>query len=435
MVLKFAFSNVFSFRDKQEISFEPEALKELNGYLFTPKNYGKPDRFLRALAVYGHNSHGKSNFLKALQIFTSIVKNSFRNPAVLNEIEPFALNTDNINKPSSFEIVFIIDGVKYRYGFEATSYKIVSEWLFHAPIGVKETSLFARNAQDFRISKVWNKEFNLKIETQAMPFAVPNVLLMSVLIAQQNEAIAKFTKAINSIFILKDLSNNELLGVAATIFSDKVYANSIQDFINNADLGFNTIYNKIDKIITTSNHLDEGFLKEVVYEKKIEKFELYTHHTIFDKTYNKREIVEFDLLKKESEGTIKFFILSTLLAYAIKHDQFLIIDELDSKFHSDLLGLIIKNFHALASNSSDAQIIFTSHNTILLDNHLRRDQILLIEKNAYGESKIQPMHTKKTPVRHDTSIEKAYRKGKLGGVSKVMKRNQNDPKQSSLFDK
>ena len=155
---------------------------------------------------------------------------------------------------------------------------------------------------------------------------------------------------------------------------------------------------------------------------------------IYDAFYKAKEVIEFDFIKKESEGTIKFFIIDTLLVLAIKNEYLLIIDELDSKFHSDLLGLLVKNFHSSEINNSEAQLIFTSHNTILLDKHLRRDQILPVEKNIHGESKLQSMHTKKTPVRNDTLIEKAYRKGRFGGVSKKLLKDKNDPNQKSLFD-
>ncbi|MFT3979590.1 MAG: ATP-binding protein [Ferruginibacter sp.] len=434
MILKFSFSNVFSFKDEQVVSFEPDPLKELNEHLIVPKSYGKSERFLRALAIYGHNSHGKSNFLKVFELFVSITKNSFRTSTALDSIESFALNTSSIGKPSYFEIVLTVENVKYRYAFEATSKRIVSEWLYYAPYGVKESNLFTRAEQEFRISKQWNKECDLKIESQAVPFAVPNVLLLSVLIAQQNETIVNIAQAISSIIVLKDLGSDRLLGTAATIFANKTYASKVQSFIDDADLGFKTIFNKIEKKLSASNQYEEGFLKEIVYERNIEKFELFSFHTIYDALHNEKAIVEFDFIKKESEGTIKFFILTTLLVLAIKNGYFLIIDELDSKFHSDLLSLIIRKFHSKEINNSEAQLIFTSHNTILLDEDLRRDQVLLVEKNIYGESKIQPMHTKKTPVRFDTSIEKAYRKGKFGGVSKKLRKNPNDPNQRSLFD-
>ena len=433
MILSFTFSNVFSFKDKQVISFEPEPLKELPEHLVRYKKYGQnPESFLRTLAIYGHNSHGKSNILKTFNVFTSLIEQSFKNPKALSEIEPFALNTSTINKPSYFEIVIIEDDVKYKYGFEATSEKIIGEWFYHAPYATKESNLFTRVEQEFRISRLWSKESDLKIETQLIPFAVPNVLLFSVLAAQQNEKVLKVVKAINSIIVISESTNLGLLFKSASIFSNETYASKVQKFIDDADLGFKTIFDKIEKKINESNKFDEKFLKEILYERSVQKFELFTYHKIYDEYYTEKNIAEFDFLKKESEGSIKFFIITCILVYAIENNLLLFIDELDSKFHSDLLTLIINKFHSPSINGTESQLIFTSHNTVLLNKQLRRDQILFVEKNDFGESSLKPMHTRKTPVRIDASIEKDYRKGKLGGVSKKIQKN--NPNQASLFD-
>jgi AAA15 family ATPase/GTPase len=432
MVLRFSFSNIFSFKEKQIISFEPEPLKEFSEHLVTPKNYGDSEKLLRALAIYGHNSHGKSNMLKVFEFFISFIESSFKKTDFLNELSPFALNTTTVTKPSSFEIIIIIDGIKYRYGFEVNSEKIKSEWLYYAPFGTKEINLFVRNEQEFRISRLWNKEYDSKIESQALPFAVPNVLLFSVLIAQQNEKILKVSKAINSIIVLRDINSQDLLSKSASIYSNELYALKIQNFINEADLGFKTIFDKIEKRLFESNRFDEAFLKNIFFERSVSKFELYTYHRIYDDQYKESKVIEFDFLKKESEGTVKFFIIISMLVYAIKNNLLLVIDELDSKFHSDLLELIIRKFHSSYINDTESQLIFTTHNTVLLDRKLRRDQVLFVEKNEFGESSIRRMHTKKTPVRIDASIEKDYRKGKLGGVSKKLRNT--DPNQQSLFD-
>jgi AAA15 family ATPase/GTPase len=207
----------------------------------------------------------------------------------------------------------------------------------------------------------------------------------------------------------------------------------VQNFLDDADLGFKTIFDKIKKKLATStNKFDEGFLRNILYERSVAKFELFTYHKIYDEFHKEKKIIEFDFLKKESEGTIKFFIVVCLLILSIKNGLLVVLDELDSKFHSDLLDLIIMKFHNISINNSGAQLLFTSHNTILLDKKLRRDQILFVEKNDYGESFIKPMHTKTTPIRIDASIEKDYRKGKLGGVSKKIRNN--DPNQTSLFE-
>ena len=81
---------------------------------------------------------------------------------------------------------------------------------------------------------------------------------------------------------------------------------------------------------------------------------MYLH--ICDAFYKAKEVIEFNFIKKESKGTIKFFIIATLLVLAIKNEYLLIIDKLNSKFHSDLLGLLVKNFHSSEINNSSGSV-------------------------------------------------------------------------------
>lgn len=118
-------------------------------------------------------------------------------------------------------------------------------------------------------------------------------------------------------------------------------------------------------------------------------------------------------------------ILSCFLSFAIKQGQLIIIDEIDSKFHSLLLRLIIEFYNDAKVNVNGSQMIFTTHNTILLNDILRRDQIVFIEKNEFGESSIKKAHSSENPIRIDSSIEKEYRKGKIGGVSKKLAKDNN----------
>lgn len=431
MIIEFSFANVFSFKNKQTISFQPEPLKELIEHLHIPYLYNPKEQVLKSLAVYGHNSHGKSNFLKAYDFFITFIRSSFSQSKQFIPVEKFALNTSMQNQPSFFEIIFYIADTKYRYGFEVTINNVVAEWLFYAPFGKKENYLFNRFQQDFQISKVWNKEAHNKIELQSVPFAKSNILFLSVLIAQDVIKIKEISEKLDASIIIRDLNNtNNLLAMATDIFSQEKYQAEILSFIQDADLGFTTIFDKIEKKLQDQNKYDKDFLN-LFYAKEIKKFELYTKHDIFNDQLVKQNSIEFEMIKNESDGSIKFFIVSCLLVYAIKNQLFIWVDELDSRFHSDLLELLMKAYHNPKKNSIGSQMVFTTHNTILLNKKLRRDQVIIIEKNEFGESNIKKLHTKETPIRIDKSIEKEYRKGKLGGVSKKIKVQNN---QRPLFE-
>jgi len=428
MVLSFSFSNVFSFREKQEISFIPEGLKEFKYHLHNPNPFDSKEELLTSLALYGHNSFGKSNVIKAVHFFKNFIRYSFKQPNLFN-VEPFLLNIEALKEPSFFEIIIYIKETKYRYGFEIKSNKIISEWLYYSTAGVRENYLFQRVEQDFVISKSWNKENGNKIDLQSIPFSQPNILLLSVLSSQNISKVREISEKIDKMIILNDI-NNKVVESAVKIFSNPKYQEEISNFIKGADLGFSTIFDKIEKKLKENSDYNHEFLS-ILYKDEIEKFELYTKHAVYNKEFEKVDEIKFEMLKKESDGSIKFFIISSFLVYAIKNQLLICIDELDSKLHNDLLEFLINRFHNPQINSLGAQLIFTTHNSIFLDKKLRRDQFLIAEKNKYGESSIKKLHTKETPIRIDSSIEKDYRKGNLGGTSKnVNKINI----QSRLFD-
>jgi len=127
------------------------------------------------------------------------------------------------------------------------------------------------------------------------------------------------------------------------------------------------------------------------------------------------------LLKSESSGSIKYFVTAAYLSYAIKQSQLIWIDELDSSLHPLLLQMLIKAYNRPEINANASQLIYTTHNTILMNKKLRRDQIVFVNKNKYGESFLERMHTKERPIRIDKSVEKEYRDGDLGGVSTKLK--------------
>lgn len=418
MIVNFSLGNFLSFKDIQTLNLAAEALKDLNNNVHIPYLYDHNERLLKSIAIYGHNSHGKSNFIKGFQFFQSFIFNSFSLGQTTNVIDtqPFLLDTSMINKPSFFEITFLVKETKYRYKITLTSKEILNEELHYAESKIRENYLFERTGQDFKISKIWNKESNNKID-QAIYFTRPHILFLSVLMSQDNiPRIPSISQWLGSNLVIPDDYIKELLK-ARTIYSDPLYKSLILKFISAADLGFTTIFDRVENMTKSHLKLEKGLLN-MWFDKEIKNFDLYTNHDVFNDSKVVVDNIEFELQKNESAGSIKYFIIISLLSFAIKNSQLIWVDELDSRFHSSLLEMLIQSFHNPEINPINSQLIFTTHNTILLDKKLRRDQMVFIEKNKWGESHLERMHTSKTPIRVGKSAEKEYRKGKLGGVSK-----------------
>lgn len=423
MLVSFSIGNYLSFKDIQTIDLNADSLKEFQTNLHIPYFYNKDERLLKSLAIYGHNSHGKSNIIKAFQFLHHLIFTSFSNGQLTNSIEldGFRLNTSMKGKPSFFELVFLIRDTKYKYRLLATSSNIIQEELYYSQAKIRDNYLFERRDREIKYSKQWNKENNNRIEGLAQ-FAKPHILFLSVLLSQENiTSITDIGKWLGNNIVVPDIYINELKK-AQSIYSNPDYTNLILKFISAADLGFTSIFDKLDRLNKSKPSLDKGLLN-IAFDREIRDFELYTNHTVYNKDHEMVDKIEFELLKNESAGSIKYFIIVCLLAYAIKNSQLIWIDELDARFHSLLLEMLITSFHNPDINPINSQLVFTTHNTHLLDKKLRRDQVIVVEKNEWGESTIKKAHTIENPVRIGKSLEKEYRKGKIGGVSKKIQDN------------
>lgn len=427
MLVKFTVSNFLSFKEAATLDLTAESLKEKKGYLHIPYFYNSELSLVKSLCIYGHNSHGKSNLIKAYHFFQKFVQSSFSLNQTKDaiELEPFALNSSMINKPSYFEIVFILKETKYRYGFKLTSEQIVEEWLYYAEPKIRENILFHRVGQEYRdTSKVWNKESENRIEV-SKPFAKERILFLSVLVSQDNiPRIDLIGKWLNGNLIISNTNYDRLLdinGGAKDIYSQLEYRDAILKFIKPADIGFTTIFDKISDISRRKGY-DTRMINDI-YEREQKEFELYTQHDIYNSDYKKEKTIEFLLRKNESSGSIKYFIMSCFLVKAIREGQLIWIDELDSSLHTDLFLMLIKTFNDPNNNTRGSQLVFTTHNTVMLNRQLRRDQITFVHKNNFGESYLQPLHTSESPVRIGKSVEQEYREGNLNkGASKNIDR-------------
>jgi len=121
MIEEFSFGNFWSFKDIQTLNMTAASIKSANPDLDTNNIIPVNDHVavLKSKAIYGANASGKSNIVKALVTFIRIISDSVKDDTILSLIDPFALSTESVKQPSFFQLVFRMDGTRYRYGFEA----------------------------------------------------------------------------------------------------------------------------------------------------------------------------------------------------------------------------------------------------------------------------------------------------------------------------
>ena len=293
MLVNFSLGNFLSFKEIQTLNLVPEGLKDLDGNLHIPYLYN----------------------IKGFQFFQKFVFNSFSYGQINNtiDVQPFLLNTSMYNKPSFFEITFLIKETKYRYRFALNSKEIFEEELHYSELKIRENYLFKRSGQDIIISKTWNKESDNKLN-QAIYFTKPHILFLSVLLSQENiPKILSISNWLSANLVIPDDYIKELMK-ARTIYSDPTYKSLIMKFIKNADLGFTTIFDKVENMSNSKLQLEKGLLN-MWFDKEIKNYDLYTSHNIFNLDKAIVENIEFELQKNESSGSIKYFIITSLITF------------------------------------------------------------------------------------------------------------------------
>ena len=415
MLIEFSVGNYRSFKDQVTLSMvaapivaEDKEIDQRN--VFT---VDEDLELLKSAAIYGANASGKSNLAKAMGFMRWFMINSSKNTQSTEPInvEPFRLSIETEKQPSFFEIVFLMEGTQYRYGFEIDRNEVLSEWLYYVP-NIRETKLFIRDQDKFEITKKYRGQ-KLKHITR------PNALFLSVC-AQFNVKIASeiLDWVENKFKIISGLEDRGYRDYTARCLSQKnQYSETILKLIKKLDLGISDI--DIEEVEITEEHLPEHFpeeLKRNILTNSPKIRSVSTFHKKYDAEGKLSSTEIFDLEEQESEGTQKLFEIAGPLVDTLFEGKVLVIDEFDARLHPLINQAIVKLFNSIEDNPNNAQLIFITHDTNLLDKKLlRRDQVWFTEKNRYGSTDLYSLVEYKG-VRNDASFENDYIKGRYGAI-------------------
>ena len=408
MIIEFSVENFRSFKDRVTLSMDSSSSKKIPQNLI---NLGDNNNLLKSALIYGANSAGKSNLIKAIEFMKGMVTNSHSfnvNSKILPAI-PFKLSESSKKKPSKFELVFLCGDKKYRYGFSCNSTKVFEEYLFEKS-AKKEKLVFSRSdTKTFKFGFDGEKQELYKSQT------IDNTLYVS----RATQLGYDVTKNIYDYFseniivnmnIIHAVPSNWIKYTIAKMNEDSEFKEKMLNILKKADFGGieNFLIKKekipVKKITFNFSNVENEFEStdgfDDVYKAKT------MHRT------DNGKIVYFDL-NDESEGTRKTLSILGPLLNIMEEDKVLFIDELDSSLHPEITRMIVKLFNS--KNNKSGQLIFTTHDTTLLDNELfRKDQIYLCSKEPNGFTTLSSLLD--YDIRSDVDFERAYLNGRIGGV-------------------
>lgn len=427
MLIEFRFSNYRSFRDESVLSMEATGLRAFKNCLIPLSSTVK---LLPAIAIYGKNGGGKSNVIRAFWLAVQFIRNAQRtqHEGATIPVNAFALNDYSKEEPTKFTFEYTSNGIRYWYGFSATHEKVFSEYLYHAPKGQKAL-VFNRVYQDFSFTEDKTKR------TLIGESVAENQLFFSVACTMNDTpCIAAMRWFRKQIFFSRDYSDipRQLIEYS----EDRNMLKAISDYAKAADVGIQDIQFEFNKKEIPDNaslpdDIPDGIKTALVQfihalsessnngEVHLKMSEVSAKASHLGENLNGQQVSYPLELSDESDGTRTLIALAPAIESALRTGGILLVDELERELHPMLMNYIIAKFQSKSSNPNGAQIIFTTHNTELMNLELlRKDQIYFVDKrNIDGVSELYTICEFST--RTTENIRKGYLVGKYGATPDI----------------
>lgn len=418
MIVEFSIGNYRSFN--QPVTLSLLAATKLKHQDLDERNiFAAPGGLplLKSAAIYGANASGKSNLIQAMAFMRHMVLESSKESQAEEPIsvEHFRLSSLTEGRPAYFQLIFYLDGRRYRYGFEIDGRQVHTEWLYHVPTQ-KESCLFSRQGDEYYISGVFKEGKGLEKRTR------DNALFLSVVSQWNGELAMSILGWFRRFNIISGLEDFGYMNFTMQKFKeDETFRRRVIAFIQEADVA-------ISDVLLEETPFDEAPLPDevrAVIEQLSSKrgagrppsaiVNVKTLHKKFGADDSHVSWERFDLTQQESQGTQKIFALSGPLLDTLDTGKVLIIDELEARLHPLLTQMIITLFNSQETNPRNAQLIFATHDTNLLSSRFfRRDQLWFTEKNRYGATDLYSLA--EFQVRNDASYDKDYVTGRYGAI-------------------
>ncbi len=408
MIIEFSVKNFRSINDLQTISFATTGLKSAKQYNYVDNNnvfIEHNQKCFNVIGLYGANTSGKSNIIKALQYSIDLIGKPSTPNSELSELnQPFVFQESPKKSENFFQIVFILENKKYRYGFtvkkndkvnkeniNVTSDEIItSEWLY-SDVEKNMKELFLRKENRIVTNNLQNKS---KIPTDNL---YRHNLFLSHAAAFDVNGVCKLISDYFRAFTISEIEFDyaKFRWMSIRMLKDDETKKRFISMLSSFNIEINDI------------ELDEHNEKDFFPQEKIH----------FVRYYNGKKI-KLNLKYNESAGTQKIFDLIglLLLSFSFNRSPFVILDEIDSHFHPALLINLVKMFNNPDINKSNTQLLFTSHDTNLLSPKImRRDQFYFAEKTHDNSTNIYSLADLKG-IRNTADFAKDYLAGHYGAL-------------------
>ncbi len=410
MLIEFRVANFKSIRDEQVISLVADKDKShIETHSFQTGIKSIPF-VLKSAAIYGANASGKSNMIEALVfIHREVIESYVRPQGSKINLRPFRLDKSKLNEPSEFEITFLINQTRYQYGFVINSERITDEWLLVYEKS-KPQEWFTRRYDIEKGKYTYKLGSHLKGQKKLWQDSTrDNALFLSTAVQLNSEQLTPVFEWISENLIFLGMNINFYPEDSIAMLNQEEKKKELIDLVIKADIGIKHIKLENKKgrenTIQFNPKLKQG--SRIHSEEKEIPVPMFLHETDMGSA--------LFYIFEESIGTQRLFYLAGPILETLENGKTLIIDELDSSLHTLIVQWLVSMFNSNKYNKKGAQIIFTTHDTNLLNKDiLRRDQIWFIEKDKNQATQVYSL-SEFSPRKHE-ALEKGYLQGRYGAL-------------------
>jgi AAA15 family ATPase/GTPase len=430
MLLSLTLENWMSFRDRTTFCLTAGRQRLHNHRLSRVDRYGL--RILPVASIYGGNASGKTNLFRALSFAESLVTSGTQ-PGRDIPVKPFLLDEETAKQPTYFCFEILADDRCYEFGFIVTKTAVLEEWLVDISSS-RERRIYHRREGNPNFDPSLEREEFLRF---AFKGTRPNQLFLTNSVSQGIELLKPVYDWFDTKLVL--LAPDSRFSAIGRFLDegDPLYAKMKQALprldtgiaslgglevaIESLDLPEPVLRDIEEKVSadTTMTLIDDSTSRKITVsmrEGKLITKRLVTFHTRSD-----GEAVQFEL-SQESDGSRR--IIDLLPAFLdlteSQSSTVYVIDEIDRSLHPLLTRRLLETYLAQCNPKRRSQLLFTTHDLLLMDQHLlRRDEMWIAERGSSGASKLISLDEYED-VRSDKDVRKSYLRGRMGGIPKLL---------------
>lgn len=427
MIEEITFKNVLSFKDEVTFSFEAtdDSTFDSSHVVVMPNG----TRLLKIGIIYGSNASGKSNLLYAIDFLHDFWVSDPQNMDNPTGFEPFLLDAETPNQPSEYSIKFWANGVRYWYQLQVTSKQVMHEKLSFYKT-VQPIRVFERKLEDGQSVLTFNpsvQKIGQEEQKTLSLLCLPNKSFFAVRgrINMKMEHVDVVREWIHTQFMPMIRPSTNMTPFCQKKISKNIeFKKYLLDFLHLADFNITGVNNReqeepipedVQKILLNDENVPDEIKKELIGQTTIKKQVIGFEHTV----ENNRGVEKYELsTEQQSAGTRRVMGIEAAVFEAVKNNAVLLIDELETSLHPDLMEYILQEYLLKESHS---QLLITTHYPGLLntiDNLIRKDNIWFVEKNKTGSTDLYSL-VEFNGLNKISQIERAYRNGRFGALPNI----------------